>query len=438
MQISVCFCDKMSAFLTWNSKPSQMIIRRLLFMTFGFLASFFAGHSQPIAALFDAEDGIVVARQLLLDHQKIGDWRTARDNKYGGTGDFNNDGLTDIILTSDWGIGLLTCEEGKWKCLAAQKNGFGIGEYAFNSATDEIRGICDLDGDGKDELVAYNNWGVGILQWNEGVINVIYAAPDGTDFNGWKLRVDQDRVLGTGDTDGDKKEDLVLSSNWGIGILRYKNGKLDNLAMAPNGTTFDKNITFTTFKFKGIGAGDFDGDGLTEFIVAGDEAILFLRFHNFLIESVISIRKGTTIENFREVNPAEDKIELIADLDGNLRDDFIIKGFSDMGYIKRSQDGFKSFTKFMAGTRAGEKRIAMEDRVIGAGDFNGDRIMDIVLGGEMGLNILTEEGGIVNSLGSTQFPGNIGDWQMEATDDIVTIGQFGKAGDYCILVRKSQ
>lgn len=393
-------------------------------------------NAQAVAALMTVDDGKFVMTATLDEHQKVGDWRMTRSNKYVGSGDFDGDGLTDFIITSEWGIGIMTFEDGSWKNLCAQQNGFGIGEYLFNSGTDVIQGVVDLDGDGADEIIAFNDWGMAVLKWDQSRIKVIYAAPDGTDFNGWKLRVDRDKFWGAGDTDGDGKEDIVLSSSWGMGILRYKDDKLDLLASASNGVTMDEDLTYTTYRFKNMGVGDFDGDGMIEFVCQSDYAILFLRFHNYLIEATTSIRTDDMIENFRMVDPMYDKVALIADLDGNRRMDFVIKSVGDLGYIKRTAEGFTSLAKVRAGTRLGERRMALEDDVVGAGDFNNDGVMDVVIRGDMGMNIINEHEGLVTSLGASPNKGEIGKWKVEADDVVVNVGQYGAPGKYHILVRK--
>ena len=51
----------------------------------------------------------------------------------------------------------------------------------------------DFDGGGKDEILVTSSWGLGILKLSGNTMNAPMMAPNGTGFGGWALSTADDR-----------------------------------------------------------------------------------------------------------------------------------------------------------------------------------------------------------------------------------------------------
>ena len=124
----------------------------------------------------------------------------------------------------------------------------------------------DFDGDGKDEILVTSPWGIGLLKQTGATMTVLMMAPNGTRFGGWLLNT-ADNVFGpVADYDGDGRAEVFVSSPWGIGLLKFVDGTLTAPMMQPNGTRFDGWLLNTADNRFGP-IGDYDGDGRAEILI---------------------------------------------------------------------------------------------------------------------------------------------------------------------------
>ena len=120
-------------------------------------------------------------------------------------------------------------------------------------------------------------------------------APNGTRFGGWLLNTVDNRFGCTGDMDGDRSDEIVISSPWGMGILKYSGGTLTAPAMSPNGTRFPGGWLLNTADNHLHYAADFDGDGRVEIFISSPWGIGFLKLAGAAITSPVMAGNGTRI-----------------------------------------------------------------------------------------------------------------------------------------------
>lgn len=162
----------------------------------------------------------------------FGGWRyNPQDNVVEGIADFNGDGQDDILMTSPWGIGVFTLQDSTLTPLMAQPNGAWFGAWRYNRQDNVLEGIGDLNGDGRDELLLSSPWGMAALKLQGSTLTTILVRPKGTWFGGWCCNPDNDAVAQVADFNGDGRDDLLMSSPWGIGVLTLAGDTLTSLDM---------------------------------------------------------------------------------------------------------------------------------------------------------------------------------------------------------------
>ena len=106
----------------------------------------------------------------------------------------------------------------------------------LNTADNQFGPVGDFDGDGHDEFLITSGWGIGILKMSGNTLNAPMMAPNGTRFGGWLLNTADNQLGPIGDFDGDRHDEVLIESPWGIGILKLSGSTLNAPMMAPNGT----------------------------------------------------------------------------------------------------------------------------------------------------------------------------------------------------------
>ncbi len=152
--------------------------------------------------------------------------------------DFDGDGRDEVLVTSPWGIGILKMSGSTLNAPMMAPNGTRFGGWLLNTADNILGPAGDFDGDGHNEVLVTSPWGVGILKLSGSTLNAPMMAPNGTRFGGWLLNTADNQLGPAGDFDGDRHDEVLIASPWGIGILKMSGSTLNAPMMAPNGTRF--------------------------------------------------------------------------------------------------------------------------------------------------------------------------------------------------------
>ncbi len=88
-------------------------------------------------------------------------------------------------------------------------------------------------------MLVTSPWGIGILKQNGSGLEVIAIAKNGVSLDGWRLNTDDNRFGPTGDFDGDGYTEILIQSKWGIGLLKLNGSDLGVFAMVKNGTSLE-------------------------------------------------------------------------------------------------------------------------------------------------------------------------------------------------------
>ena len=283
---------------------------------------------------------------------RFGGWLlNTADNAFGPIADYDGDGRAEILVSSPWGIGLLKLSGSTLSAPMMAPNGTRFGGWLLNTADNHFQLAGDFDGDGHAEILVTSPWGIGILKSAGSALNAPMMAPNGSRFGGWLLNT-ADNVFGpVADYDGDGRAEILVTSPWGIGILKLSGGALTAPMMAPNGTRFGGWLLNTNDNHFGPAA-DYDGDGHAEILVTSPWGIGVLKLAGSTLNAPMMAPNGTRFGGWL-LNTADNLFGLAADYQGARHAPFVVTSPWGMGILSLTGNTLTPLTMSPNGTRFG-------------------------------------------------------------------------------------
>lgn len=286
-------------------------------------------------------------------------------------GDFNKDGIGDILVGHDRGIGLI---------VGNRQGNFVLSSFSgqFDVPTEELMAI-DINRDGNLDVVAKsvssasgtNEWpGLGLYFGN---------GQGGTSTRSYMTFADSLGQLRQGDFNGDGWSDLASSfTDFAVsnsGAVVFLNNRSTGFGPATKTYSADKQYN------SNVATGDFNGDGRKDVAtsfdgVAGDSAI------NLYLQGPNGLQPPARIPSY--VHPER---LVTADIDGNGRDDLLAMhyGVNALGYYTQTGTGLVKETKYRVPYMASPNNAARP----AIGDVNGDGDKDVLIFGyDSGISVL--------------------------------------------------
>ena len=194
--------------------------------------------------------GQYVSSKSVAGFESLSGWSVA------GTGDFNGDGTTDVLLRNDR---LGVSSYGVWELQNGTYSSYSaLGSFNFFTANTgwTVLGTGDFNGDRTSDVLLSStvNGNVQLYDWqvSNGAVVSLNALNMGYDLaSGWT-------VLGTGDFNGDGISDVLLENTQSlqVGVWTVSNG---------TGATYTPlGIAVSGWSFAGVG--DFNGDGRSDIL----------------------------------------------------------------------------------------------------------------------------------------------------------------------------
>ena len=348
--------------------------------------------------------------------------------------DFDGDGIAEIPVTSPWGIGILKLSGNTITAPMMAPNGTRFGDWLLNTTDNRFDLMADFDGDGKTELLVTSPWGIGILKLLGSTLTAPMTAPNGTRFGDWLLNTTDNRFGPVGDFDGDGKDEILVTSPWGISILKLSGNTFTVLMMAENGTRFDSWLLNTADNRFSL-VGDVDGDGKDEIVITSPWGIGILKLSGNTLTAPMMAPNGTRFDGWL-LNTVDNHLHTLADLDGDGKEEIVITSPWGIGILKLSGSTLTALMMAPNGTRFGGWLLnTLDNRVGPAADFDGDGKAELFISSPWGIGVLKLEGNTFTVPMIAPNGTRFGGWLLNTADNhFDNLADFTGDGKINILV----
>jgi hypothetical protein len=283
---------------------------------------------------------------------RFGGWLlNTGDNRFGPVGDFDGDGKVEILVTSPWGIGIFKLGGNTFTVPMMAENGTRFNGWLLNTADNRFSPVGDVDGDGKEEILITSPWGIGILKLSGNTLTAMMIAQNGTRFGGWLLNTADNHIVKAADLDGDGKAEIVITSPWGIGVLKLSGASLSSPMIAPNGTRFGGWLLNTLDNRIGPTA-DFDGDGKADLFISSPWGIGVFKLSGNTFNVPMMAPNGTRFGGWL-LNTADNLFDNLADFTGDNKEDILVTSPWGIGILRFTGKSFSVPMMARNGTRFG-------------------------------------------------------------------------------------
>ncbi|MDQ6798783.1 MAG: VCBS repeat-containing protein [Actinomycetota bacterium] len=297
---------------------------------------------------------------------RFGGWLlNTADNHFGPAGDYDGDGKAEILVVSPWGVGILEQAGSTMDAPTMQPNGTRFGDWLLNTADNSFGPAADYDGDGRAELLVASPWGLGILEQAGSTMAAPMLAANGTRFGGWLLNTADNSFGPVGDFDGDGQAEILTTSPWGLGVLEQAGATMAAPMMAPNGTRFGGWLLNTADNSFGP-VGDFDGDGQDEILVTSPWGVGVLKLSGSTLTAPMMAPNGTRFGGWL-LNTADNRLGTGADYDGDRRAEILVSSPWGVGILEQADSTLAAPTMQPNGTRFDGWLLNTEDNDLGHG-----------------------------------------------------------------------
>ncbi|HVO26143.1 MAG TPA: FG-GAP-like repeat-containing protein [Candidatus Margulisiibacteriota bacterium] len=354
---------------------------------------------------------------------RFGGWLlNTADNRFDLIGDFDGDGKAEMFVSSPWGVGVLKKSGSTYAAPLMAPNGTRFGGWLLNTADNRFGPIGDFDGDGKVEILVTSPWGIGIFKMSGGTFTVPMMAENGTRFGGWLLNTADNRFSPIGDVDGDKKQEILITSPWGIGILKLSGSTLTVPMMAPNGTRFGGWLLNTEDNHV-VTSADFDGDGHDEILITSPWGIGVLKLSGSTLSAPMMAPNGTRFGGWL-LNTLDNRVGPAADFNGDGKVDLLVTSPWGIGIFQLAGNTFNVPMMAPNGTRFGGWLLNTADNHFdNFADFTGDDRADILVTSPWGIGIFRLMGSTFNVPMMAPNGTRFGGWLLNTADNRFELGE---------------
>ena len=338
-------------------------------------------------------------------------------------GDLDGDGQDEIAVSSPWGIGVLKEQGGTMTALMLAPNGTRFGGWLLNTGDNHFGPVADFDGDGHGEILVTSPWGIGFLKLAGGTLTSIGMAANGTTIGAWTLNTAANQFGPAGDFDGDGAVELFVSGVDGVGLLKLVDGRLTAPMVQPNGTRLGEwNVQTAVNQFGP--AADYDGDGSAEMLVTSPWGIGVLKLAGATMASPMLRPNGTRFGGWL-LNTADNQFGPVADYNNDGAAEVFVSSPWGVGILKLAGNTMNALMLRPNGTRFGGWLLNTADNQFGpAADYDAGAAK-LFVSSPWGVGILALAGDTMSAPMMHPNGTRFGGWLLNTADNhFVTDGRF--------------
>ena len=193
--------------------------------------------------------------------------------------DIDGDGSTELLARSASGMETYQWENNNWVLKASKSPPFSDKRDWNKSQFYSTIQTADIDGDGSDELLARSASGIVTYKWNGNSWKLLASkSPEWSDKKRWDKRPYYSTIQ-TADINGDGRDEL-LARNY-LGIETYSWNGSDWIMLASNSPAWSDNAGWDKPQYyRTIQTADIDGDGTFELLARSADGMLTYTFHD--------------------------------------------------------------------------------------------------------------------------------------------------------------
>jgi hypothetical protein len=295
-------------------------------------------------------------------------------------------------------------------------NGTRFGGWLLDTSNNYFGPAADYDGDGHAEILVTSPWGLGILKLSGSSLTAPMMAPNGTRFGGWLLETAANQFQDAGDYNGDGKAEILVTSAWGVGILQLSGGSLTAPMMQPNGTRFGGWLLDTSNNNLGRSA-DYDGDHKAEILVTSPWGLGILQLSGSTMAAPMMAPNGTRFGGWL-LETVDNRFGEAADYDGDGKAELLVTSPWGLGFLQLSGSSLTALMMAPNGTRFGGWLLNTADNTFGtAASYQGDGRSELFVSSPWGIGILRLSGNTLTAPmmqpNGTRFSG----WLLNTADN---------------------
>lgn len=315
--------------------------------------------------------------------------------------------------------------------------------WNYDLANADVKAVADFDGDGKNEILLESTWGLGLIdrQGESTGLNerftMVAGGPSGSTFGNWTYDRNTDIIAGAGDYDNDGRQEILVVNSSGMGILKYDGTQLTSVMTAGNGTSLGGWILNT--KDNNFHLLNRNNGQSKRILATSAWGMGVIEWSNGAFVGIASAQNGSKWGNWT-VSTAGDVVQGIGDFDGDGSDDILIKsgthlGILSLGSSKTSLMVKPSGTRFGAWAYNGSSDVI---RKVADLDTDPQHTADILIRNSGWIGILSYSNGTLTSKMVQPQGTAFGSWPSAYSDTIEGTGDFTGDGLIDILVFNRQ
>lgn len=329
-------------------------------------------------------------------------------------------------ITGDWtlrlrnknGVGILALKGSKLEDEAIHPNQAWIDGWNLDSARNRIVGTGDFEGGGRASFVVTSGWGMGILKHDGTRWRQLVGAPRDTWFGAWRwdARVNRTRdvVRAVENFTGSGHAELLVTSSWGMGVLRRAGATMHATRAYKSGTRIGGWV-YDVSNNRYWGTGDFTGDGRHELLIKSPWGVGLLTMQG---NTHLAMHKSGERLGGWVLDVSNNACRLIGDFDGDGRAEFLIESPWGVGVLELAGGKLRSTAMHAWGSELGHGyELTRGDRFRVCGRLRGLGRDEILVARRDAWFILSLSGGKLHAVTKLSPGQRIGGWNFDPSNN---------------------